>query len=94
MALVFYPIENGNSLDSFRERLNPFLVASSKALNHTSFFLRNIDGTPSIADQIISTLPTSSNSLPIMSEFHSYFRSFENRTLTAEHDNLIAINLK
>ena len=94
MALVFYPIENQKLLESFRNRLNPFLVATSKALNTMSRCLTSVDGSCLLADEIITTLPTTTNSSPLMTEFHNYFRSSENRTLTAEHENLIAINLR
>ena len=94
MALAFYPIENRNLLESFQQRLSPFLIAVSKALDYTGVFLEPFAGRPSIVDKIISTLPNATDHTPFMTEFYNYIGSFENNTLKAEYDNLIAINLK
>ena len=95
MALLFYPIEDKNILEAFHQRLerSPFLEAVWKALNEAGTSIKE-DETPEVVDEVISTLSTATDLLPLMTEFYSCFRSVENRTLTAEHEILISINLK
>ena len=95
MALVFYPIEDKSLLETFHQHLerNPFLEAVWKALNDAGSSIKE-DGTPEVVAEIISTLSTATDLSPLMTEFYSCSRSVENRTLTAEYENLISINLK
>ena len=110
MALVFYPIEDKTLLQSLRltpflsavwNALNaapkirpPFDPESWDSDSSYAGSDISEGGTPEVIDKIISTFPTSANSLPFMTELKDYFSSSENRTLSEEHINLIAINLK
>ena len=110
MALVSYPIEDKKLLQSLRltpflsaawsalniepkilPAFNPESWDSDSSYAGSDI---NEDGIPEVIDKIISTFPTSANSLPFMTELKDYFSSSENRTLSEEHINLIAINLK
>ena len=91
MGLTFYPIEDTDVLNRFRQRLCPFMKAVQKTTESK--------GTPqpeicSICDEIIRTAQSNQIKNQLSREWYHFIRNPLNQTLDSEHYNLIATNLE
>ena len=89
MGLTFYPIEDTSVLNRLRQRLCPFMQAVQKTTTS-----KEIVSKESICDEIIRAARLNQINNQLSPEWYNFIRNPFNRTLDAEHDNLIAINFE
>ena len=91
MGLTFYPIEDEATLETFRQRLCPFMKAIQKTTKSEDMPDEEIE---SIFDEIIDTARSNQINNQLSREWYQFIRHPLNQTLDSEHDNLIATNLE
>ena len=91
MGFTFYPIEDTATLESFRQRLCPFMKAIQKTTKSET--LISTDREP-ICGEIIRTARLNQINNQLSREWYHFIQNPLNQTLDSEHDNLIATNLE
>ena len=91
MGLTFYPIEDTATLEKFRQGLCSFMKAIQKTTKNEEI---SDDDIESICDEIIRTARLNQINNQLSLEWYNFIRNPFNRTLDAEHVNLIAINFE
>ena len=93
LGLTFYPIEDTDVLNGFRQslcgKLCPFMEAIRKTTKSGY-----IDERESIYDEIIYAARSNYINNQLSREWYNFVRNPLNETLDSEHDNLIATNLE
>ena len=91
MGLTFYPIEDNAALDTFRQRLCPFMKAIQKT---TKSGYMTSDDRELICDEIFRTARSNEINNQLSREWYNFVQNPLNRTLDCEHDSLIGVNLE
>ena len=91
MGLTFYPIEDDAFLETFRQRLCPFMKAIQKTTKSDPISYAERE---KIFDEIVRSARANKITNQLSGEWYQFIHHPSNETLDAEHGNLIAMNLK